>query len=104
MPVPRYRSRNVVLRDEVQPATVRAFAERNGWTFHAQIESDPEKGVFYEVRWDVPGGGTAHYIIDEALDCIYLVVRHDDRAVAERLGGDIASRLPSWTVEELLHE
>lgn len=104
MLVPRYRSRNVVLRDEVQPATVRAVAEQNGWTFYAQIESDPENGVFYEVRWDVPGGGTAHYIIDEVVDCIYLVARHDDRATAERLGEEIAIQLPSWTVDELLHE
>lgn len=104
MPVPRYRSRNVVLREEVDPAAVRAVADQSGWIFFVQVESDPERGVFYEVRWDVPGGGTVHYIIDEVVDCVYIVARHDDRSIADRTAGEIATRLSSWTLEEMLHD
>lgn len=104
MPVPRHRSRNVVLHQEVTPSAVRAVAEQNGWIYHGQIESDPEKGTFYEVRWDLPRGGTVHYIVDEVADCVYLVVRHDDRAIAEHTADEVATQLRSWTLQEMVHD
>lgn len=104
MSVPRCRSRNVVLREEVEPSAVRAVADRNGWIFFAQVDRDPERGIFYEVRWNVPDGGTMHYIIDEVADCVYVVARHDDCATAERAVGEVARQLPSWTLEEMLHD
>jgi hypothetical protein len=104
MPVPGRRSRNVVLRPEVQPAEVRALAERLNWEFYAQIESDPERGIFYEVRWDTPNGGTAHYIVDEVVDAVYLVARHDDRDAADRVAAEVADGLVAWSLEELLDE
>ncbi|MFD4945280.1 hypothetical protein ACFWNT_22780 [Streptomyces sp. NPDC058409] len=88
----------------MEPSAVRAVADQNGWIFFAQVESDPERGIFYEVRWDVPGGGTVHYILDEVVDCFYVVTRHDDRAIAERAADEIATQMSSWTLEEMLHD
>lgn len=103
MPVPRYSTRNLVLRDGFEPSDVRAVADESGWTFFGQLDSDPDNGVFYEVRWDTEGGGTVHYVVDEVTDAVYLIARHDDPSVAERRADHIVDRLPVWTLEELLH-
>lgn len=104
MPIGRYASRKLVLHDRTEPEEVRAAAERNNWTFAGQIDRDQENGVFHEVRWNTDDGGSVHYVIDEFADVLYLVVRHEDPAAAERLAATIESSLPVWTVDDLLEE
>ncbi|MFC8798755.1 hypothetical protein ACFT2C_13555 [Promicromonospora sp. NPDC057138] len=104
MPVPRHASRNLVLQPSFEPADVRALAEDSGWDFFLEVDADPERGIFYEVRWDIADGGTVHYIVDEVVDASYMVARHDDPSIAEQVADRIAAALPFWTLDELLHD
>lgn len=104
MPAGRYSSRNVVLRDHVSAAEIRAAAERNGWVFSGEIERDPEHGIFYEARWDVGDHGAVHYVVDEFADVRYMVALNADTRSADAMAEEIAASLPSWSLDELLEE
>ncbi|MFC8798753.1 hypothetical protein ACFT2C_13545 [Promicromonospora sp. NPDC057138] len=102
MPVPRHASRNLLLRPSFEPPQVRALAEDSGWRYAGQIDEDPERGIFFEARWDTADGGTVHYIVDDVADAAYLVARHDDPLIAEQVADRIVAALPVWTPEALL--
>ncbi|HWU07508.1 MAG TPA: HEAT repeat domain-containing protein [Streptomyces sp.] len=104
MPVGRFSSRNLVVREGAESEDIKAIADRNGWVFAGQVERDPGAGVFYEVKWDPGNGGSVHYIVDEFADVVYLVVRNDDQGAAEESADRIADQFPVRRLDDMLEE
>ncbi|KAB2346926.1 hypothetical protein [Actinomadura rudentiformis] len=96
----RYSSRRLVLRNSVADADIWAFAKRKGWRYLGHVPRDPERGVFYEARWDLGEENLAHFIIDEFADVLYMVVQHHDPQAAEDVARQIETGLP---VDSLAH-
>ncbi|GHH10965.1 hypothetical protein [Streptomyces lanatus] len=97
-------SRRLILHDRVEGADIQELAQRAGWTFLGDIDRDPERGVFYEAKWDIGNGGSAHYIVDEFADVPYMVVVHEDPSVTDETLATIEQSLAVWTVDEMLED
>lgn len=103
MPIPLHHfSRRLVLRSYVTNEEIHAAARLDGWTFDAEIQRDPDRGICYEVKWRVGDTGSIHYVVDEFADVLYMVAVHPDAAARERLLERIAAQLPTWKARELL--
>ncbi|MCX5058290.1 HEAT repeat domain-containing protein [Streptomyces sp. NBC_00201] len=104
MPDLNRTSRRLILRDHVDAAAIRAFTDNAGWTFLGDIDRDPDRGVFYEAKWDTDTGGSVHYIVDEFADVPYMVVSNDAPDVAEETLSRIEDGLAVWTLDEMLDD
>ncbi|MFF7791436.1 HEAT repeat domain-containing protein [Streptomyces sp. NPDC007991] len=100
----RHASRRIVLRNDIPDAQIWDFAERQGWSYLGHVPRDPERGVFYEARWETSQGNTVHFIIDEFADSLYMVAQHQSEAEADRIADTIQDSLPSYSVPQLAEE
>lgn len=101
MAVGRHVGRRLILRDSVDNAEIRAFAEADGWTYEGDVPRDPENHAFYEAKWSLPGGLSAHYVADEFIDARYLVVAGDDGVRVHEASTRLESALDVWSVDDL---
>ncbi|WP_405521762.1 hypothetical protein [Streptomyces canus] len=104
MPDLNRTSRRLILRDQVDASDIRSFTQSTGWDFLGDIDRDPERGVFYEAKWDTGDGRSVHYIVDEFADVCYMVVANTDSDEAEETLSQIAGSLAAWTSEDLLND
>ncbi|MFH8679283.1 HEAT repeat domain-containing protein [Streptomyces lydicus] len=96
--------RRLILRDHVEAGDIRSFTRNSGWTFLGDIERDPERGVFYEAKWESGDGGSVHYVVDELADVHYMVVTNEDPEAAEKVRSRIEGALAVWTLDEMLDD
>ncbi|MFE7559783.1 HEAT repeat domain-containing protein [Kitasatospora sp. NPDC057500] len=101
MAVGPHTGRRLILRDSVDNAGIRAFAGAEGWTYRGDIERDPANHAFYEAKWSLPGGLSAHFVADEFIDARYLVVSGDDGARVREVSARVEAALDVWSVEDL---
>lgn len=104
MPDLNRTSRRLILRDHVDAADIRSFTQSAEWTFLGDIDRDPERGVFYEAKWDTGDGGSVHYIVDEFADVHFMVVAQDDPDAAEATLSRIEGGLAVWTLDEMIED
>lgn len=97
----RHLGRRLILRDSVDNAGIRAFAEADGWTYEGDIARDPEHRSFYEAKWSRPGGLSAHFVADEFVDARYLVVAGDDGARVGEATERLEAALDVRSVDDL---
>ncbi|MFF7703627.1 HEAT repeat domain-containing protein [Streptomyces lydicus] len=97
-------SRRLILRDHVEAGAIRSFTQNSGWTFLGDIARDPERGVFYEAKWESGDGGSVHYVVDEFADVHYMVVANEDPEAAEEVRSRIEGALEVWTVDDMLDD
>ncbi|MER7706369.1 HEAT repeat domain-containing protein [Kitasatospora sp. NPDC097605] len=101
MAVGPYVGRRLILRDSVDNAEIRAFAEAEGWAYQGDIARDPASHAFYEAKWSLPGGLSAHYVADEFIDARYLVVTGDDDTRVQAASARVEAALDVRSVDEL---
>ncbi|GAA1382100.1 hypothetical protein GCM10009639_00800 [Kitasatospora putterlickiae] len=101
MTVGPHTGRRLILRDSVDNAGIRAFAEADGWTYQGDIARDPANQAFYEAKWSLPGGLSAHFVADEFVDARYLVVAGDDDAGVQEASARLEAALDVWSVADL---
>ncbi|HKQ98564.1 MAG TPA: hypothetical protein VJV75_11875 [Candidatus Polarisedimenticolia bacterium] len=104
MPDLNRTSRRLILRDHVDAAAIRSFTQSAGWTFLGDIDRDPERGVFYEAKWDSGDGGSVHYVVDEFADVHFMVVANENSNAADETLSRIESALAVWTLDEMLND
>lgn len=97
-------SRRIILRPDVLNEDIWSFAERQGWIYLGHVPRNPERGVFYEARWEPGGGGSVHFIIDEFADVLYMVAQHHDPQAADELAHQVEKALPVKSLETLVED
>ncbi|MBE8522317.1 HEAT repeat domain-containing protein [Amycolatopsis sp. H6(2020)] len=94
-------SRRLIVRDFVEGAAIRSLAEDAGWSLVGEIARDPDRGIFYEAKWDTGNGEFVHYVVDEFADAAYLVVANE---TSDATLSRIEAGLPVWSPAELLED
>ncbi|MFE3771945.1 hypothetical protein [Streptomyces sp. NPDC059122] len=100
----RHASRRVVLRNSIPDKAIWEFAEEQGWKYLGHVPRDPDRGVFYEARWESSDGNTVHFIIDEFADTLYMVAQNHIEKAADDIAERIQSSLPTYSVDQLAEE
>jgi hypothetical protein len=96
----------MVKKDE--PAElIELFVKAAGWEYVGMVDRDPERGLNYEVRWNVDATTSVHYLIDdlgpdESGELVCLFVHGSDESAVEPVLQLIEQGVRVWSMDELI--